>query len=56
VLAAGTAADVVGAVTRVLEDLGDRSRFLMSCGGGMPPGVPTGNIEAMIATTRALTR
>jgi uroporphyrinogen-III decarboxylase len=33
-----------------------RSRLIPSCGGGMPPGVPTENIEAFVATVAALTR
>jgi uroporphyrinogen decarboxylase len=26
----------------------DKSRIIMSCGGGMPPGVSTDNLEAFI--------
>ncbi len=48
VLAAGTPADVRRAVTRMLAEAGDTSRLVVSCGGGMPPGAPTANIEALI--------
>jgi uroporphyrinogen decarboxylase len=56
VLAAGTPADVTRAVTDMLNAADFRSRLIASCGGGMPPGVPTENIEAFIATVAALTR
>jgi uroporphyrinogen decarboxylase len=53
VLANGTQADVVRAVRELLDGLDDTSRFIVSCGGGMPPGVPTRNIEAMLAAVCA---
>jgi uroporphyrinogen decarboxylase len=56
VLAGGTEADVTRAVTRMLEDVGDRSRLIVSCGGGMPPGVPTANIKALIAAVNVFGR
>ena len=56
VLAGGTAADVTRAVTELLESLDDRTRLIVSCGGGMPPGAPTGNIEALVSTVERLTR
>lgn len=56
VLGAGTPADVTRAVTDMLNAAGFRSRLIPSCGGGMPPGVPTENIEAFVATVEALTR
>ena len=46
VLAAGTPDDVRAAVRAALDSVADRSRILLSCGGGMPPGVPTANIQA----------
>ena len=55
VLADGTAADVELAVTQMLEPLEDRSRLVVSCGGGMPPGAPTENIRALISTVQRLT-
>ena len=56
VLAAGTPADVTQAVTEMLNAAPSRSRLIPSCGGGMPPGVKTENIEAFIAAVDALTR
>jgi uroporphyrinogen decarboxylase len=56
VLAGGTPADVTRSVTELLESLDDRSRLIVSCGGGMPPGAPSGNIEALISTVERLTR
>jgi uroporphyrinogen decarboxylase len=49
VLAAGTPDDVARSVREMLLGLEDHSRLIVSCGGGMPPGVPTQNIQAMIA-------
>ncbi len=49
VLAAGSPDDVRKAVRDALADVEDTSRILLSCGGGMPPSVPTENIEAFIA-------
>ena len=34
----------------LLYCLGDRAGVLFSCGGGMPPGVSTENIEAFLET------
>ncbi|HTY63327.1 MAG TPA: uroporphyrinogen decarboxylase family protein [Acidobacteriota bacterium] len=56
VLASGTPADVTRSVTEMLRGLEDRSRIIVSCGGGMPPAVPTENIQALISATEALTR
>ncbi len=50
VLAGGTPKDVSRAVTEMLNSLEDRSRIIVSCGGGMPPGAPTENIRALIST------
>lgn len=55
VMAQGTPEQVRDAVAGLLGDLQDRSRVLLSCGGGMPPGVPTENIQAFIATVEKLT-
>jgi uroporphyrinogen decarboxylase len=55
VLADGTPDDVVRSVTEMLNTLQDYSRIIVSCGGGMPPGVSTENIEALISTVRRLT-
>jgi len=49
VLAAGTPANVRDSVRAVLEGVRDRSRIILSCGGGMPGGVSAENIEALIS-------
>lgn len=48
VLANGTPKDVKKAVGDLIDSLEDRSRVVMSCGGGMPPGVSSGNLQAFI--------
>lgn len=48
VLAAGTPEDVRKSVVNQLDELADHSRLIVSCGGGMPPGTPTTNIQALI--------
>ena len=52
VLAAGTPADVEASVAEALASVDDHSRIILSCGGGMPPGVSTENIEAFQAASR----
>jgi uroporphyrinogen decarboxylase len=52
VLAAGTPDDVRKAVRQALDPMEDRTRLILSCGGGMPPGVPTENIEALCEEAR----
>ncbi len=52
VLAAGTPEEVRAAVRAALEGLDDTRRLVLSCGGGMPPGVPTENIEAFLEAAR----
>jgi len=49
ILAAGSADDVRKAVTEMLDPLEDKSRIILSCGGGMPCDVPTENIEAFLS-------
>ena len=56
VLAEGTPADVTRSVTEMLNALDDRSRLIVSCGGGMPPNAPTENIRALISTVKESTR
>ncbi len=56
VLAEGTPADVRRSVAEMLGALDDKSRLIVSCGGGMPPGAPTDNIRALISTVEELTR
>jgi uroporphyrinogen-III decarboxylase len=50
VLAAGTCEDVRTSVKAALESASDKSRIILSCGGGMPPDVPTENIEAFLSS------
>jgi uroporphyrinogen decarboxylase len=44
VLASGTPRDVQRVTTELIDGLKDISRVVLSCGGGMPPGVPSQNI------------
>jgi uroporphyrinogen decarboxylase len=52
VLAKGTPDQVRAAVKQLLADNPDRSRLILSCAGGMPPGVSTENLRAFIAAAR----
>jgi uroporphyrinogen-III decarboxylase len=52
VLAKGSLADVRAAVQKLLSETLDRSKLILSCAGGMPPGVSTENIEAFIGAAR----
>lgn len=54
VLAAGTPVQVKEAVDNMLNGLQNRSRIIASCGGGMPPNVPTENINAFIEAVNKL--
>jgi uroporphyrinogen decarboxylase len=54
-LAAGTPERVQEATTAMIESLNDRTRLMLSCGGGLPPGAPTANIQAFIHTVTDLT-
>ena len=56
VLAEGTPEDVKRSTTEILNAVEDRSRLIVSCGGGMPPNAPTENIKALISTVEELTR
>ena len=56
VLAGGTPADVTKSVTDMLHGLEDLSHLIVSCGGGMPPAVPTENLRALISATEQFTR
>jgi uroporphyrinogen decarboxylase len=47
VLANGSVRDVKQAVKKQMEELVQKDRFILSCAGGMPPGVKTENIEAL---------
>jgi len=48
VLAQGAPEDVMARAAADLEPIEDRSRIILSCGGGVPPDVPTANIRALI--------
>lgn len=52
VLAQGTPDQVRAAVRALLAETPDRSRLILSCAGGMPPGVSTGNIRAFLEAAR----
>jgi uroporphyrinogen-III decarboxylase len=52
VLAAGTPRDVAEATAGLLQSLENRSKVIVSCGGGMPPGVKSENISALVRTVR----
>ena len=49
VLAAGSPDDVRSSVKAALDSVDDKSRIILSCGGGMPPDVSTENIEAFMS-------
>ena len=48
VLAAGTPESVETATRELAASLQDNSRIILSCGGGMPPGVSSANIAAFV--------
>jgi uroporphyrinogen-III decarboxylase len=48
VLAKRTPAEVRAAVQKLLRDTPDRSRLILSCAGGMAPGVNTENLRAFV--------
>jgi uroporphyrinogen decarboxylase len=48
VLASGTPEQVNLATTALIKELKDKSRVILSCAGGMPPGVTTANIRALL--------
>ncbi|KAF0152362.1 MAG: uroporphyrinogen decarboxylase [Ignavibacteria bacterium] len=48
VLAAAAPEEVYKATTELVGSLKDRTRIIMSCGGGMPPAVSTENISAFL--------
>ena len=52
VLAKGSPADVRAAVQKLLGETPDKSRLILSCAGGMPPGVSTENLRAFIEAAR----
>jgi uroporphyrinogen decarboxylase len=52
VLAKGSPADVAAAVKKLLAETADRSKLILSCAGGVPPGVSTENLKAFIAAAK----
>ncbi|HOF40279.1 MAG TPA: uroporphyrinogen decarboxylase family protein [Candidatus Hydrogenedentes bacterium] len=48
VLAQGTPDQVRQSVRELLESITDTRGLILSCGGGMPPGVPAENIDAFL--------
>ena len=52
VLANGSMEQVTKTTNDLIESLEDKSRIIISCGGGMPPGVSTENIQALIKTVK----
>jgi uroporphyrinogen-III decarboxylase len=52
VLARGTPEQVRSSVRDLVEAAPDKSRLILSCAGGMPPGVSTENIEAFLSGIR----
>jgi uroporphyrinogen decarboxylase len=52
ILASGTPRDVTRVTTELIDSLKDRSRVIVSCGGGMPPGVKSENITAFIRAVK----
>jgi uroporphyrinogen decarboxylase len=49
VLAAGTPEQVRSSVKAAIDSVEEKNRIILSCGGGMPPGVSTENIEAFLS-------
>jgi uroporphyrinogen decarboxylase len=52
VLADGTPEQVQSSVKAALDSAADKSRLIISAGGGMPPNVPTENIEAVLSAVK----
>ncbi|MCX6892965.1 MAG: uroporphyrinogen decarboxylase [Verrucomicrobia bacterium] len=52
VLAKGSPADVRAAVKKLLAETPDKSRLMLSCAGGMPPGVSTESVRAFVEAAR----
>jgi uroporphyrinogen-III decarboxylase len=52
VLAAGTPEQVFNTTVDLIKSLENRSNVIISCGGGMPPGVTTENMNALISAVK----
>ena len=55
VLGSGGPEDVQEGVSKMCEDMPDLTHLIPSCGGGIPPGVPTENIRAFLEASREIT-
>lgn len=55
VLDGGSPEDVRNGVSEMSEGLSKLSNLILSCGGGIPPGVPTENIRAFIEASSDIT-
>jgi len=55
VLASGTPEEIARETAAMIRGLKDRKRLIVSCGGGMPPDVPTENIQAFLEAARRAT-
>jgi uroporphyrinogen decarboxylase len=53
ILAAGTPPIIAAAVKDLLDETPDHRRLILSCGGGMPPGVSSRNLHAFIRAARS---
>ena len=56
VLAAASPEEVADQTRAILDSLPDTRRILMSCGGGVPPGVSSENLRSFIQTVRSYKR
>jgi len=56
VLAKESPAEVARATKAMLDAMPDLSRLVVSCGGGMPPGVSSENIDAFLSAVREYRR
>jgi uroporphyrinogen-III decarboxylase len=52
VLASGDVAKVTEVTVQLVKSLKDKSKVIFSCGGGMPPGVSSENIQAFVKAVR----
>lgn len=52
ILANGTRDDVARVTVELINSLEDQSGIILSCGGGMPPGVKSENIAAFVEAVR----
>jgi len=52
VLASGDTNDVTNTTVELVNSLKDKSKVILSCGGGMPPGVSSENITAFLQAVK----